>query len=1183
MSAKVPVLWENEAEELASLVQVLHETQRRLFELTGGEVDAVVHPDGKSYMLHDAQEQLRQSDERFHGMYAASATGIAVSTPSGHYLQANPAYCRMLGYTEEELKELNFASITHPDDLPSNLRMQDDVLSGARASFVTQTRYLKKDSSVMWVRASVSATHSADGQLATLIVMAEDVTEAKESEKLLRWRTALFEAQLHSAQDGVLIVDNERNVIVHNQRLNDLLHIPARLVEDSDSLPLLEWVTGQVKDHQAFNDKVEWLYRHQEEVSLDEIELLSGTLLERFSAPVRGRDGIYYGRIWTFRDVTQRNLVERELQQQKTELQVLFDRIPALIWFKDTENKILRVNQRAADAAGIPIEEMEGRPMSAIYPRQAAGYYADDLEVIRSKSPKLGIIEKLESTEGREIWIQTDKVPFFGSDGEITGVVVMAQNITERKRSETRFRLLMDSNAQGVIFWSTTGEITGANDAFLNLVRYTRQDLEEGRISWKALTPPRYARRDALALEQMADKGVCTTYEKELIRSDGVLVPILLGAATFEDSPEEGVCFIVDLTERKEADNEIRYNEHRYRLIVEATTAIVWDTPASGEFTEEQPAWTSFTGQSFEELKGWGWLNAIHPDDRRETERCWAQAVADRVGYHTEHRLLARDKTYRTMSVSAVPLLGEDGLIRQWIGIHTDITDQKVAQQQILDQAALLDKTADAIMVWDLEGKVLFWNKGAERMYGWPGQDAVGRKTADFLYSDPAKFALLHAATIRETEWTGEIQHLTKGGEITIEARWTLICGNDGKPKSVLAINTDITEKKRIEQQFLRAQRMESIGTLAGGVAHDLNNILAPILMSIQILKLTTTDTQAEIILNTIEKSAKRGADIVRQVLSFARGLDGARIEVKPKHVLDEIENIIRDTFPKNIQLHFSVPNDSWSVLGDPTQVHQILLNLCVNARDAMPAGGDLTIVVSNCVLDDQYSAMNLHAKPGRYVQIAVTDSGTGIPRGVIDKMFEPFFTTKDMSKGTGLGLSTVMTIVKSHGGLINVYSEVGKGTTFKIYLPATQLSVTQDRPPEPEQMLPRGNGETILVIDDEASILTITAQTLVSFGYKVMTALDGAEALALYVENKGEVAIVLTDMTMPVMDGSATIRALKKLNPRVKIIAASGLNANGGSPKLSDLGVSEFLVKPYTAEALLGVLNKLLKTGADS
>jgi CheY-like chemotaxis protein len=376
----------------------------------------------------------------------------------------------------------------------------------------------------------------------------------------------------------------------------------------------------------------------------------------------------------------------------------------------------------------------------------------------------------------------------------------------------------------------------------------------------------------------------------------------------------------------------------------------------------------------------------------------------------------------------------------------------------------------------------------------------------------------------------------------------------------------------------MRAQRMESIGVLAGGIAHDLNNIFAPIVLSIDMLKATIADAESKLILETIETSAQRGADIVQQVLSFARGVEGQRIEIQPAHLLRDIQRLIKDTFPKDIRLDLNIAENMWTILGDPTQVHQILLNLCVNARDAMPNGGTLTVSAENRFLDEQYVAMNIEAKPGPYVLLGVTDSGTGIPPGILDKIFEPFFTTKEIGKGTGLGLSTVMAIVKSHGGFANVYSEPGNGTTFKIYLPAEQQPANVSNEATPEVSLPRGNGELVLIVDDEPSILTITGQTLQAFGYRVLKASNGAEAIVAYAQNQGEIDVVLTDMAMPVMDGPATIYALLRINPNVKIIAASGLYANGGVAKASNAGVRHFISKPYTAATLLKTLRDIIE-----
>ncbi|HUB67603.1 MAG TPA: PAS domain S-box protein [Candidatus Methylacidiphilales bacterium] len=522
-------------------------------------------------------------------------------------------------------------------------------------------------------------------------------------------------------------------------------------------------------------------------------------------------------------------------------------------------------------------------------------------------------------------------------------------------------------------------------------------------------------------------------------------------------------------------------------------------------------------------------------------------------------------------------MVGGRPLGRVWS--FRDITERKHAQERIAEQAELLDQARDAIIVRDLNGKILSWNKGAERIYGWTPGEAMGRHIGYLIYSDIEKFNEINRQFLSQGGWYGELQHLAKDRrELTIEARWTLVRDKEGRPKSALAINTDITEKKKIEVQFMRAQRMESIGTLAGGIAHDLNNILAPIMMSIEILRQRATDPQSKAILESIATSSKRGADIVRQVLSFARGgLEGERIEVHTNDLIADLEIIIKDTFPKNIHFEFSLPAESWTILGDPTQLHQVLLNLCLNARDAMPEGGILAVRVENALLDKHSTAAPGPAKPGRCVIISITDSGSGISSVMLDKIFEPFFTTKEVGKGTGLGLSTVLAIVKSHDGFVNVDSELGKGSTFKVCFPALDICAGKRKETGTLPVLPRGKGETVLVVDDEASVLAVTSQTLEAFGYRTLTATNGAEAVALYVQRGEEISAVLSDMVMPVMDGLATIRALKQIDPTVKIIVASGSATSGSIARDSECAIRHFLNKPYTAATLLKTLRIVL------
>ncbi len=411
------------------------------------------------------------------------------------------------------------------------------------------------------------------------------------------------------------------------------------------------------------------------------------------------------------------------------------------------------------------------------------------------------------------------------------------------------------------------------------------------------------------------------------------------------------------------------------------------------------------------------------------------------------------------------------------------------------------------------------------------------------------------------------------------EARWFRLTAHGlvraGQAGAVV-IHSEITERKAIEERLLRSQRLESLGTLAGGIAHDLNNVLAPIMMAVHLLAEKETDPDSQRLVANMGRSVERGAAMVRQVLSFSRGFAGERSIVEVRRLVGEIAEIIRETFPKNIILKVNLPSNLWTMIGEPTQLHQVLLNLCVNARDAMPGGGSLTIAAENVVLDESYAALNPDARVGPHLMLQVADTGTGIPPEIRHQIFDLFFTTKPVGKGTGLGLSTTLSIIKSHHGFINVYSEVGRGSTFKVYIPAENARAEQVLSIE-QNTLPAGRGELILVIDDEEIVSDTCRRALERHGYRALVATDGASGVALYAQQRDQIAVVITDMMMPIMDGPATIYALRRINPDVRIIASSGLSTNSKLAQIADSGVVHFLHKPYTAERLLHTLRRAL------
>jgi two-component system, cell cycle sensor histidine kinase and response regulator CckA len=516
--------------------------------------------------------------------------------------------------------------------------------------------------------------------------------------------------------------------------------------------------------------------------------------------------------------------------------------------------------------------------------------------------------------------------------------------------------------------------------------------------------------------------------------------------------------------------------------------------------------------------------------------------------------------------------------VRQAIAVAEQNARSKAAENRMREQAALLDKTQDAILVQDMEDRITFWNRGAERLYGWNAAEAIGQNGSQLLTVDSLQHQDALRKVSKQGEWVGELNQVRRDGKaVVVESRWSLLHDSQGRPEAKLIINTDVTERKQLEAQFLRAQRMESIGALTGGIAHDLNNVLAPILMGLDLLNEELPANDRTQMLATMKGCGQRGAEMVKQILSFARGVGGQMAVLQIKIIVAEMGRLAKDTFPRSIHIRVKTAPDLPPVVGNATQLHQVLLNLCVNARDAMPTGGDLQLTASPVLLKDYVVKGNLTPVSGSFIVLSVSDTGHGMTPEVLAKIFEPFFTTKGEGKGTGLGLSTVVGIAKSHNGFVEASSEVAKGTIFKVYLPAApnnELSMQEGN----ITATAIGSGEQILVVDDELAFLEMTRETLEAFNYRVMVAQNGAEAVAAYRRHAGEIQAVITDMMMPTMDGPATIDALREIDPDVKIIGVSGLGSELALMKADKLAVRAFLKKPYTTATLLTSLREVLK-----
>lgn len=635
---------------------------------------------------------------------------------------------------------------------------------------------------------------------------------------------------------------------------------------------------------------------------------------------------------------------------------------------------------------------------------------------------------------------------------------------------------------------------------------------------------------------------------------------------------------------RRSAESKLEKIEERFRIVARATNDVVWEWDIS--------AGTVWFSDNFEMAFGHRtggagmtpsqWFDLVHPDDKGGVVAGISTMLANggRVWW-SEHRLRRTDGSYAHVFDRATIIYDVARKPQRMIGVKIDMSERKLADEKIREQAGLLDKAQDAIIVLDLNGRVVYWNKGAERIYGWSADEIRGQDLRQFFFrgAPPSELDELVKKTKTHGDAVGELREFTKDGrQIIIQTRPTLVRDEKGQTKSVLLINTDITERKQIEEQFLRAQRLESLGVLVSGIAHDLNNALVPMIVGTDILHEEKLSDDATTILQTMRISARRSADMVKQMLVFARGDEASKTFVHVNLLVKEMGKIIGDTFPKSIECRVQVAKDSWPVYGLPTQLHQVLLNLCVNARDAMmPAGGKLTLSTKNVVLSpDQAAAGIKAARPGKYLCITVTDTGTGIAPENLEKIFQPFFTTKTPDKGTGLGLSTCMSILKSHDGFVRVNSRLKAGTGFEVYLPATGIAAPQTAAILPRE-LPTGNGECILVVDDEQGILAITRAALENYGYTVMAAASGPEAIGCLLKKPDAINLVITDLSMPFMNGGETVEALRKIRSDIKIIVACGVDEED-SPQLQQIKSQAIIFKPFTNEHLIETIHAVLE-----
>jgi two-component system, cell cycle sensor histidine kinase and response regulator CckA len=733
--------------------------------------------------------------------------------------------------------------------------------------------------------------------------------------------------------------------------------------------------------------------------------------------------------------------------------------------------------------------------------------------------------------------------------------------------------------------WDVPGGKMIFNDRWWEIAGLDSRESECGVHIWWRLIHPRDRRVAKEVLRaHFSQEAASMEAELRLRRGGGqwVWVKVRGKALAWSDDGNPLTVFgsMTDISARKRAEEGLRESQHRYDQLAEQSRTFAWEVNREGLYTFVSPVVFSVLGYRPEELVGRKYFYDLCPSDERDAIKAFGFETIRRGGSLSGFENRVVDKGGRVLWVmsSGRSMFDTDGEIVGFRGADTDITSRKEAEERRQLLATALDAAANTLVITNRNGTIEWANRAFCEISGYTLEEALGRTPGELLKSgvhDDAFYRRMWTTILAGRVWSGEVVNRRKDGSLYPEALTiTPVKNEEGEIHHFVAIKRDLTEEKARERQVFRNQRLESIGTLAGGIAHDLNNALTPILISVDLLRSGIEDPTNQRFLDNIETSATRSAGMVKQVLNFAQGVGGERAVLNVRHLVRDIANLISDTFPKNIQLNIDSPKDAWPVRGDVTQLHQVLLNLCLNARDAMPEGGVLSVTLCNQpAVSEEDNGEPLPTYNGDFLKLVVADTGFGMSAEVQERIFDPFYTTKDVDRGTGLGLSTVHSIVKGHGGFVQVESAPGKGAVFEVYLPRHQENQANGSQSQARLMPATGRDEELLVVDDDELVLSTLCSLLTSSGYRVTEAHNGVEALTIFTRRSSEFAAVLIDLAMPRMDGISAIEVMREVRPSVRIIATSGHPPTGENR----VAVNRFISKPYTQIEVLTAVREVL------
>lgn len=877
----------------------------------------------------------------------------------------------------------------------------------------------------------------------------------------------------------------------------------------------------------------------------------------------------------------------------------VLDVLPNSAVLVDAGGLIAAVNATAERMFGYPRRELVGQPVELLLPpAQREAHRIDRARFLAQPATRpMGAGRDLRARRrnGSEIPVQIGLSTVDTAEGPLALAIVV--DITDRRRAESalratdeRLRLALHASHMGVWQWEAATERLDWSAECLPILGVTTAPARFEELLCHML-PDDAARVERVFDEAMATRTPFAT-EFRFVLPDGSvrwIAQVGRGEYGADGTVVRAIGTIQDVTTRQQDAEALRESEGRFRALVDASAQIVWTALPDGRTAEDSPSWRAFTGQTVEQYRGLGWIEAIHPEDRAPSLQVLREALADRRPAATEYRLRRHDGAWRWTAVRAVPLAAADGEVRLWVGMNTDVTERRRAEEALrasqLQLVAALDAAGMGTWLWDIQRDRVTWDQALQRAFGLAAADATDHTLAGVLRhihaADRERIAGEIAALLEHgSDLSGEYRvPQPDGSERWMSFRGRLQRDAQGRPQQLVGVNIDVTDRKHAAEALLRSQKLEALGTLAGGIAHDFNNLLLAIGGNCELaLGDLPADHPARDSLAEIARASSRAGDLVGRILAFSRPSDGGRVVLDLAPIVTEALRLMRASLPTLIAIETEFAPDLPPVAADAAQIHQIVVNLTTNAAHAIGRRAGAIAVGLDLVRDAaelQQAAPPLAA--GACVRLTVRDDGCGMDERTRARIFDPYFTTKPAGQGTGLGLSVVHGILQAHGAAIAVDSAPGTGTTFRLYFPTAEHAARAAMPATAAPPAP-GAGERVLYVDDEEPLVLLVRRALHRLGYRVTGCTDAAAALALFRAAPGDFDAVVTDLTMPGMSGLDLAAAVRAVRADVPIVLTSGYLREEDEDAARAIGVCALIAKPNTIQELGHALHQLLQ-----